>query len=89
MDAPHKCESPGGTGLNANQNHSLNAANSATDPVSSKEVSAQITELALAGHHVHQGADGGFLVCKYGLSKSCADFTELQAFAVRLGVNRE
>ncbi len=48
-----------------------------------------IAQLAFAGHVVHTGQHGGFIVCKYGLSKYCADFAELQAFAVKLGVKHE
>lgn len=86
MDAPHKCECPAATGHSANQNHSLNAANSATPPAASKEISTQIAALALAGHHVHRGADGDFTVSKWGLSRHCENFKELQAFAQQLGV---
>jgi hypothetical protein len=49
----------------------------------------QIQQLALAGHVVHKGQSGDFLVCKYGMSRYCQDFAELQAFARQLGVNHE
>jgi len=49
----------------------------------------QIAVLTLAGHTVHKGGDGDFIVCKYGLTRYCADFAELQAFAVKLGVSHE
>ncbi len=52
----------------------------------SKAISNQIAVLALAGHTVHKGTDGDYLVCKYGLSRWCKDFAELQAFAEKLGV---
>ncbi len=51
-----------------------------------KSVARQIGRLMLAGHAVHKGADGDYLVCKYGLSGWCKDFAELQAFAKKLGV---
>lgn len=53
----------------------------------SKALAAQIARLALAGHAVHKGQHGDFTVCKYGMSRYCKDFAELQAFAVQLGVN--
>lgn len=52
----------------------------------SKAIATQIARLALAGHAVHKGQSGDFLVCKYGLSRYCQDFAELQAFARQLGV---
>jgi predicted alpha/beta hydrolase family esterase len=53
----------------------------------SKAIANQIARLSLAGHIVHKGGFGDFTVCKYGLTRYCADFTELVAFAVNLGVN--
>jgi len=52
----------------------------------SKVIANQITRLALAGHVVHQGQSGVYMVCKYGLSKYCQDFAELAAFTLKLGV---
>ena len=51
-----------------------------------KAIASQIVRLALAGHVVHKGQSGDYMVCKYGLSRWCKDFAELQAFAVKLGV---
>lgn len=45
-----------------------------------------IAKLALAGHTVHRGQHHDFLVCKYGMSRHCEDFAELQTFAKLLGV---
>jgi len=47
----------------------------------------QIARLALAGHIVHKGIHGDFTVCKYGLTRYCADYAALVAFARQLGVN--
>lgn len=55
----------------------------------SKAVANQIARLALAGHHVIKGNNGDYTVCKYGLTRYCANFAELQAFALKLGVNHE
>lgn len=51
-----------------------------------KAVMTLIAQLALAGHAVHQLQGGHFIVCKYGLTRHCQDFSELQEFAQRLGV---
>jgi hypothetical protein len=53
-----------------------------------KAVANQIARLALAGHAVHKGQSGDYTVCKYGMTRYCEDFAELQAFARQLGVNK-
>ena len=53
-----------------------------------KAIATQIACLALAGHAVHQIADGGYLVCKYGYTHHAKDFAALQAFARKLGVTQ-
>lgn len=63
-----------------------NTVNFPTAAQKSQAIANQIAVLALAGHHVHRGTDGDYLVCKYGLSRWCSDFAELQAFAKKLGV---
>jgi hypothetical protein len=64
-------------------------AQTTTPQANSKVIANQIAVLALAGHHVIKGERGDFTVCKYGLTRYCADFAELQAFARQLGVNHE
>ena len=54
-----------------------------------KSIAHQVARLALAGHAVHQAEGGDFLVTRWGQTRYCADFAELQAFAVKLGVNHE
>lgn len=54
-----------------------------------KATASQIARLALAGHHVIRGDRGDFTVTKYGLIRYCANFAELVAFALKLGVNHE
>jgi hypothetical protein len=44
---------------------------------------------ALAGHAVIKGVSGDFTVCKYGMTRYCKDFAELQGFARQLGINHE
>ena len=53
-----------------------------------KAIATQLAHLATAGHIVHKGSAGDFTVCKYGMTRYCKDFTELQAFARQLGVNQ-
>ena len=50
-------------------------------------IANQIGRLALAGHRVIKGDSSDYTVCKYGLTRYCADFAELAAFARQLGVN--
>ena len=54
----------------------------------SKAITTQIAHLALAGHAVHQTADGGYLVSKYSYSHHAKDFAALQDFARKLGVKQ-
>lgn len=63
-----------------------NVLNFPTAEQKSKAIANQIARLALAGHTVHKGADGDYMVCKYGLSRWCKDFAELAAFAQQLGM---
>jgi hypothetical protein len=55
---------------------------------SGKTIATEIARLALAGHAVHKGNCGDFTVCKYGMTKYCQDFEELQAFSKKLGVTK-
>jgi len=54
-----------------------------------KAVATAIASLALAGHHVIKGTHGDFTVCRFGLTRYCADFAALVAFARQVGVNHE
>ena len=53
-----------------------------------KAIATQLARLALAGHTVHEGGAGDFTVCKYGMTRYCKDFAELEAFARQLGVKQ-
>jgi hypothetical protein len=85
LSTPH-AEGPSG-----NPNSATNSTHQETDAqaesTSEKRITTQIAKLALAGHAVHKLKSGGFMVCKYGLTKFCCDFAELHAFARKLGVN--
>jgi len=50
-----------------------------------KAIATQIARLALAGHTVHKGTHGDYTVCKYGLTRYCADYAALVAFAQKVG----
>ena len=51
-------------------------------------IANQLARLALAGHVVHRGDIGDFTACKYGMTRYCKDFAELQAFARQVGVTQ-
>ncbi len=48
-------------------------------------IATQIARLALAGHAVHKGQSGDYIVSKYGMTRYCKDFTALVAFAKKVG----
>ena len=84
--APGACDSKGlHTDTNSADFRSHGAIDQAHD---GKAIAHQIAWLALAGNHVIKGDNGDFTVCKYGMTRYCADFAELQVFAVKLGVIR-
>lgn len=82
-------KAPGACNTEGFQNHTTNDLNYPTGQRPSKALANQIAQLAMAGHVVHTGQHGDFIVCKYGMTKYCADFAELQAFAVKLGVKHD
>jgi hypothetical protein len=57
-------------------------------PDDRKTIANQIARLALAGHHVIKGDSGDYTVCKYGMTRYCANFAELAAFAQKVGANQ-
>jgi len=50
-----------------------------------KAIATQIARLALAGHHVIKGDRGDYTCCKFGLTRYCADYAALVAFAKKVG----
>ena len=78
--APGACDSEG---LNIDTTNDLDFATGARQR---KAEATLIAELALAGHVVHKGKCGDYQVCKYGLSRYCQDFEDLQIFARMLGL---
>ena len=51
-----------------------------------RAIANQIAVLTKAKHNVSRGDSGDFTVSKWGYSRWCADFEELQAFAKKLGL---
>ena len=75
--------------INTNGPHTdTNGIDFRTVGADSKAIATQIAQLAIAGHAVHQLADGGYWVCKYGYTHHAKDFEALQAFARKLGVTQ-
>lgn len=50
-----------------------------------KSLANLIAGFAVSGFAVNQLTDGGFLVCRWGLSKHCPDLRSLSAFAHQVG----
>lgn len=86
MSAPQKSESPVAAGQIAEQNVDIAILPPAQK--TGKSEATLIAKFALRGHAVHKGSNHDFNVCRWGMSRYCADFAELQAFAVQLGVNK-
>ena len=78
------------TGLNTDTNASdyrnRVALNQASD---ANVIASQIARLTLAGHVVHKGTHGDFIVFQYGLTRYCADFAELVAFPQKVGASND
>jgi hypothetical protein len=85
---PENAKGPSPSTATGPFDNSTNDLNFATGTRRRKAIATQIAQLALAGHVVHEGAHGDYMVCKYGLSLYCQDFDELQLFARKLGVSQ-
>jgi len=82
--APEACDSKG---LNDYSNTSNFATNQAIQQApDAKAIATQIAKFAIAGHAVHKGQIGDFIVTKWGQTRYCKNFAELRAFALKLGV---
>ena len=72
----------------------MNTTNSVTLPpdeileaeLEAKATATLIAKLALAGHAVHAGRAGDFMVTRRGISRHCQNFDSLEAFACQLVV---
>ena len=84
MSAAHKSECPAATGHSANEN--TNTAILSTAQKTGKTEATLIAKLALRGFAVHRLEVGGYLVAKWNLTRHCADLSELESFALRVGV---
>lgn len=84
MSTPHKANCPGGAGQSAERNADPQIV--AGDVEQRKSLATIVARFALRGHSVHQLSEGGFLVCRHGLSKHCPDMPSLVHFARVTGV---
>ena len=93
MSTANTAKSPGGAGpIAANEIQLADSTADTPEKMASldtagreKEIATLVAQSALAGHAVHRGQSGDFLVTRWGLSRWCADFDELQAFARQIG----
>ncbi len=86
MTAPQEAQSPLAGGLSAD--------NQTDTPIVADDESVDkikwtlVAKFALVGFAVHELAEGGFLVCKWNLSRHCPDLPALMAFARQVGAQR-
>jgi hypothetical protein len=85
---PTSDKAPGAINTEGLSTDITNDLDFATGARPSKAIATQVAQLAIAGHTVHKGQSGDYLVSKYGMSRYCQDFAELQAFARQLGVKQ-
>lgn len=83
--APQKSERPAGAGRIADKSIE-NTPILTADGAEGKALATLKAAYAMAGHAVHELADGGYLVCKFNLAKHCPDVRALAAFAKQTGV---
>ena len=87
MSAAHKNESQLAGWQFVNQNTTTSIVAPADDPCNcEKRLATLRAKFAMAGFSVHGLDDGGFLVCRWNMSRACADLAALTAFARQTGV---
>lgn len=79
MSYPQKAQSPGATGQSAHQ--TADAPIIGHGDGGDKIEAHLIACLTKAGNSVHRLSGGGYLACRFGLSKHCPDVAALAAFA--------
>lgn len=79
---PHKANCPAATGQSAERNTDVPIVAEAVEL--RKQQATLIAKLALRGHVVHTAHDG-YLVCRHGFVRHCADLAALEAFARQVG----
>lgn len=66
----------------------LASSGSATGEVDvSASMADQLARLTQAGHDAITGSIGDYILCKFGWKHYCANFIELSAFTLQMGVN--
>lgn len=83
MSTLQKAQSPGGAGQSANETADSAIVDSALEK--RKAEATLMAKLALRAHAVHRTVDGGYLVCRHGCVKHCADLEALEGFARLVG----
>ena len=83
MIAAHKSENPAATGFHA----TYQSTDTDDFTAHQKRLTSVIASMALAGHQVHRLEDG-YLVCRWGMTKVCPDFSSLVGFARQIGVTQ-
>lgn len=53
-----------------------------------KTLATLVAAFALQGHSVHELAEGGFLVTRWGMARACPSLDALQVFARQVGALR-
>lgn len=86
MSGPQTQQSPGPAGLVAQPLSKETNAIVADADGSRKRIASFKAAFALGGFAVHELAGGGFLVCRWNLSKHCPDLGALAGFAKQVGV---
>ena len=56
------------------------------DKAARKHEKTLIAQFSIAGHLVHKGECGDYLVLRWGMSRFCKDLEALEAFAKQVGV---
>jgi hypothetical protein len=86
MTDAHKSERPGGAGQFAEESQSARIFSVEEIPGNAaKRLATLKAVLALRGHEVLALDGGAFLVARWGLTRRCADLTELHDFAQQIG----
>lgn len=82
MNAGNKSENRAATRFNAKQ------STDTADSTAEKAATLLIAAMAMKGHDVARLPDGGFLICRWGLTKHCWSLAELENFAQQIGVRQ-
>jgi hypothetical protein len=85
MIAAPEMQTPGCNLASAEENIETNAIISPAEACD-KSIATLSARLTTAGFAVHRLDSGGFLVCRWGMSRHCPDARTLAGFAHQVGV---